>query len=44
MSALFGFKWASLIVDSTFALEDAAKAHEHMENSDHFGKIVLKVG
>ena len=32
------------IVDSTFALEDAAKAHGRMENSEHFGKIVLKVG
>lgn len=32
------------VMDSTFALEDAAKAHAHMEASAHIGKIVLKVG
>jgi len=31
------------IMDSEFALEDAAKAHAHMESSVHIGKIVLKV-
>ncbi len=30
------------VLDSTFALEDAAKAHERMESSEHIGKIVLK--
>lgn len=31
------------VMDSEFALEDAAKAHAHMESGDHIGKIVLKV-
>ncbi|MEL7213472.1 MAG: NAD(P)H-quinone oxidoreductase [Pseudomonadota bacterium] len=31
------------VMDSTYALEDAAKAHAHMESSTHIGKIVLKV-
>ena len=29
------------MIDSRFPLKDAAKAHERMETSDHFGKIVL---
>lgn len=32
------------IIDSTFALDDAAKAHALMESSQHLGKIVLEVG
>lgn len=32
------------VMDSTYALADAAKAHAHMESSAHIGKIVLKVG
>jgi NADPH2:quinone reductase len=31
------------ILDSTFPLEQADKAHERMESSAHFGKIVLKI-
>lgn len=31
------------VMDSEFALEDAAKAHALMESSGHTGKIVLKV-
>lgn len=31
-------------IDSTFALADAAKAHERMEAGSHSGKIVLEVG
>ena len=31
------------VMDSSFALEDATKAHAHMESSAHIGKIVLKV-
>ena len=31
------------VMDSEFALEDAAKAHAHMEASAHIGKIVLKL-
>ena len=31
------------VVDSIFPLQDAAKAQEKMEKSQHFGKIVLKV-
>nr|WP_107847391.1 NAD(P)H-quinone oxidoreductase [Litoreibacter ponti] len=31
------------VMDSEFALEEAAKAHAHMEASGHIGKIVLKV-
>lgn len=32
------------VIDSSFALEDAAKAHALMESSRHIGKIVLDVG
>jgi len=32
------------VMDSEFALADAAKAHERIESSGHIGKIVLKVG
>lgn len=31
------------IMDSEFALTDAAAAHTHMESSQHIGKIVLKI-
>lgn len=31
------------VIDSVFALEDAAKAHERLESGQHFGKIILKV-
>ena len=31
------------VMDSTFALEEASKAHAWMESSSHIGKIVLKV-
>lgn len=31
------------VMDSEFALEDAAKAHTKMESSRHIGKIVLKL-
>lgn len=31
------------VMDSTFAFEDAAKAHARMESSGHIGKIVLEV-
>jgi len=31
------------VMDSEFALGDAAKAHARMEGGDHIGKIVLKV-
>lgn len=31
------------VMDSEFALEDAASAHARMESSGHIGKIVLKV-
>ena len=29
------------VIDSTFGLEEAAKAHQRMESSQHIGKIVL---
>jgi NADPH:quinone reductase-like Zn-dependent oxidoreductase len=32
------------VVDSIFPLSEAAKAQEKMEKSEHFGKIVLKIG
>ena len=32
------------VIDSTFPLADAAKAHALMESSTHIGKIVLEVG
>ena len=31
------------VIDSSFALDDAAKAHERMESSLHIGKILLTV-
>ncbi|MGZ8164387.1 MAG: zinc-binding dehydrogenase, partial [Methylobacter sp.] len=31
------------VIHSTFALNDAAKAHELMESSQHIGKIILTV-
>jgi len=30
------------VIDRTFPLEDVRKAHEYMEKSQMFGKIVLK--
>lgn len=33
-----------ILIDSEFALADAAEAHRRMESSAHIGKIVLKVG
>ncbi len=32
------------VMDSEFALEEAASAHARMEGSGHIGKIVLKIG
>jgi NADPH2:quinone reductase len=32
------------VIDSTFPLADAAKAHERMESGAHMGKIVLVIG
>jgi NADPH2:quinone reductase len=32
------------VIDSTFPLEQAARAHERMESGNHFGKVVLTVG
>ena len=32
------------VIDSTFALDEAAKAHARMESGEHVGKIVLEVG
>jgi NADPH:quinone reductase len=31
------------VIDSEFALDEAAKAHERIESSGHIGKIVLRV-
>ena len=31
------------VLDSTFALRDAASAHQRMETSEHIGKIVLSI-
>ena len=32
------------LIDATYPLAEAAKAHAHMESSSHIGKIVLTVG
>ena len=32
------------VIDSTFPLADAEKAHARMESGEHMGKIVLEVG
>ena len=31
------------VIDSEFPLDQAARAHAHMESGGHFGKIVLAV-
>ena len=31
------------VIDATFPLEDAAKAHAHLEAGEHVGKVVLTV-
>ena len=31
------------VIDFVFPLEDVAQAHQRMENSEHVGKIVLKM-
>jgi putative PIG3 family NAD(P)H quinone oxidoreductase len=31
------------VMDSEYALDDAAAAHSHMESSTHIGKIILKI-
>jgi NADPH:quinone reductase-like Zn-dependent oxidoreductase len=31
------------VMDSEFALDDAAKAHARLEDASHIGKVVLKV-
>ncbi len=31
------------LISATFALDEVAEAHEMMEASKHFGKIVLRV-
>ncbi len=33
-----------VLIDSEYALSDAAEAHRRMEGSSHIGKIVMKVG
>lgn len=35
---------AAPVMDSEYALDDAASAHAHMESGAHIGKIVLRVG
>jgi NADPH:quinone reductase-like Zn-dependent oxidoreductase len=32
------------VIDSVLPLEDAARAHERLEASEQFGKIVLRIG
>ena len=31
------------VVDSTYPLDEAQKAHEHLEAGHHFGKVILKI-
>jgi NADPH:quinone reductase len=40
---LFADGSVKAVIDSTFPLIEAAKAHERMESSQHIGKIVLSV-
>ncbi|WP_043872067.1 NAD(P)H-quinone oxidoreductase [Celeribacter indicus] len=49
-TALYGNVWPKIasgqvrpVMDSTFALDDAAQAHARIETSAHIGKIVLEV-
>ncbi len=39
---LFAERKLKAVVDSVMPLEDAVKAHKRMENSEHFGKIILR--
>jgi NADPH:quinone reductase-like Zn-dependent oxidoreductase len=32
------------VIDSTFPLAEAARAHARVESGEHVGKIVLEVG
>lgn len=41
---LFADSTATVVIDRTFPLAEAAAAHARMESSDHIGKIVLVVG
>ena len=34
---------ARVHVDSVFPLAEAAKAHEHLESGNQFGKVVLRI-
>jgi NADPH:quinone reductase-like Zn-dependent oxidoreductase len=43
LNPLFAEGTLKPIVDTTFKLEDAAKAHEYMEANENFGKIVLEL-
>lgn len=40
---LFDMDAIKPVIDRTFPLADAAKAHAHMEEGGHMGKIVLKI-
>jgi len=31
------------VVDKVYPLQDARKAHEHLEKGEQFGKVVLRV-
>ncbi len=42
-AALFESGKLKPIVDTVFPIEEAAKAHIHMEESRNIGKIVLKI-
>lgn len=33
-----------VLIDSEYAMEDAARAHQRMESSAHIGKIILRMG
>jgi NADPH:quinone reductase-like Zn-dependent oxidoreductase len=34
---------ARVHIDSTFPLAETARAHERLESSEHFGKVVLTI-
>jgi NADPH:quinone reductase-like Zn-dependent oxidoreductase len=40
---LVGSERARPVIDEIFPLEDARAAHERMERSEQFGKIVLEI-
>jgi len=44
ITELFGEGKLRPVIDRVFALEEAGQAHRYLEESRHFGKVILRVG